>query len=180
MRVFRLLFCVAILASQGAVAQETDAVSGASPYTDNKPTAAEVHERVMQRLTEELGLSIEQQAVLADIVRDYGPRIATIMRNGVEIGWSIMDVAPKNPQYTVDTEAAAQAAATAAADWVRTVTEMRNAVYSILTQEQIGLVATTSGKTGFPGLRQSVDRLSDSIPRILGIWALFTRRARSR
>ena len=139
MKRFRLITCALILTTPPILAQETDAVSGASPYGD-KPTRAEVRERIMTRLNEELGLSIEQQAVLADILRDYAPRIAAITKDGIEVGWSIIDVAPKNPQYSVDTEAAAQAAAEAAAEWVRTVTEMRNAVYSILTQEQIGIL----------------------------------------
>lgn len=127
-----------LLTIQPAFAEETDAVSGASPYGAHDPASrAELRERLMTRLKEELALSIEQQAVLADILRDYGPRLAALMKQGVEIGWSVMDVAPKNPQYAIDTEATAQAAAEAAGQWVRTVAELRNAVYSILTQEQI-------------------------------------------
>ncbi len=132
------MLCTALLAAHPARAEDVDTVSGASTHAHGDPAArAETQERLMTRLKEELGLSIEQQAVLADILRDYGPRIAVIMKQGAQIGWSVMDVAPKNPQYAIDTEATAQAAAEAAGQWVRTMAELRNAVYSILTQEQI-------------------------------------------
>ena len=131
-----------VLAAHSSLAQETDAVSDTSPYAWHHDAAAraELRERLMTRLNEELELSIEQQAVMADILRDYGPRMAALMKRGVEIGWSVMDAAQENPQYAIDTEATAQAAAEAAAEWVRTVTEMRNAVFSILTQGQIATI----------------------------------------
>ncbi len=133
----RLILALLILVAQPLLAELEDGVGGTSSYAYGDATALE---RLLARLQEDLGLSIEQQAVLADILKDYGPRLKTITRQGIAVAWSLMDVAPKNPQYSSDTEAAAQAAAEAAAEWVRTVTEMRNAIYSILSPDQITLI----------------------------------------
>ena len=143
MNIFRLGLLLTALIAGSLAAADVDSVSGASPYAHGSPADRKAAaERLAARLTEELSLSIEQQAVLADIARDYGPQLAEITRDGLEVAWSVMDVARKNPQYGVDTEIAAQAAADAAARWVRTMAEMRNAVYSILTPQQIEQIET--------------------------------------
>ena len=132
----RILILTALSLYGGlAAAQETDVVTGASPVYP--PHVAGAHGDAMTRWNEELGLSIEQQAVIADIMRDYGPRIRELMKRGMETSWSIMEVAPHDPEYTIDTETASQAAAETAAELVRVVSEMRSAIHSIMTQEQI-------------------------------------------
>lgn len=114
-----------------AAAQEADMVTGASPVPPPHVT------EMMTRWQDELGLSIEQQAVIADIMRDYGPRMRELAKLGLAAGWSVMEVAPRDPEYTIDTDRASQAAAEAAAEFVRTASEMRSALYSVMTEEQI-------------------------------------------
>jgi Spy/CpxP family protein refolding chaperone len=130
------------LGGQVALAQEEDAVTGASPVwpTDGSGMhdfAAGAHGDRFAQWTEELGLSIEQQAVMADIVRDYAPRLGEQVKQGIEASWSVMEVAEDYPEYTTDTEAASQAAAEAAGEFVRIASEMRSAIYSVMTREQI-------------------------------------------
>ena len=135
-RLPRIVIVGAVWLNSGwAAAQDTDLVTGASPVYP--PHVASAHGDVMTRWNEELGLSIEQQAVIADIMRDYAPRIRELMERGSETVWSIMEVAPYDPEYTVDTERASQAAAETAAELVRVASEMRSALHSIMTQEQI-------------------------------------------
>jgi Spy/CpxP family protein refolding chaperone len=130
------------LGGQMALAQEEDAVTGASPVwpadgSGMHDFAAGAHGDRFTRWTEELGLSIEQQAVMADIVRDYAPRLGEQVKQGIEAAWSVMEVAEDYPEYTTDTEAASQAAAEAAGELVRIASEMRSAFYSVMTREQI-------------------------------------------
>ena len=68
---------------------------------------------------------------------DYGQRLQPLFERGAETAWSIMRVAPKDPDYSLDTERAAQAAAETAAEIVRQLSELRSAIYSIMTAEQI-------------------------------------------
>lgn len=138
----RTLLTVAVLGSilltfgslRPAAAQNTDAVSAASPYaTGASPEQA----AMLERWRTELGLSIEQQAIIGEIIADYGTRLQPLFLRGAETVWSILNVAPKDPDYTLDTEQAAQAAAETAAQIVRQVSQLRSAVHSVLTQEQI-------------------------------------------
>jgi Spy/CpxP family protein refolding chaperone len=140
MKTIVLLLLAAVLPVHPIPGLTDDA--GSPPYSaEHDPAArAAMREQLITRLVEELDLRIEQQAVLGDIARDYGQRLAVLAKQGAEIGWSVLDVSPKNPQFAVDTEIAAQAAAEAAAQWVRTMTEFRNAVFSVLTREQIDLL----------------------------------------
>lgn len=130
------------LGGQMAVAQEEDVVTAASPVwpadgSGMHDYAAGAHGDRFAQWAEELGLSIEQQAVMADIVRDYAPRIREQVKLGMEAAWSVMEIAEDYPEYTTDTEAASQTAAEAAAAFVRVASEMRSAFYSVMTREQI-------------------------------------------
>lgn len=115
-------------------AQTADAVSAASPYAAG---SSPEQSALLERWRTELGLSIEQQAIIGEIVADYGARLQPLFQRGAETVWSILNVAPKDPQYTLDTEQAAQAAAETAGQIVRQVSQLRSAVHSVLTQEQI-------------------------------------------
>jgi hypothetical protein len=117
-----------------ASAQTTDAVSAASPYAMG---ASPEQSAMLERWRTELGLSIEQQAIIGEIVADYGARLQPLFQRGAETVWSVLNVAPKDPEYTLDTEQAAQAAAETAAQIVRQVSQLRSAVHSVLTQAQI-------------------------------------------
>jgi Spy/CpxP family protein refolding chaperone len=130
----------AVLLAHPLTGLAQDAAEAAAHAHHDPASPAQMREQLLTRLVEELDLRIEQQAVLADIGRDYGQRLAALAKQGAEIGWSVLDVSPKNPQFAIDTEIAAQAAAEAAGQWVRTLTEFRNAVYSVLSREQIELL----------------------------------------
>jgi Spy/CpxP family protein refolding chaperone len=117
-----------------AVAEETtDTVSAASPYA----FADGQHAEEMARWRDALNLSPEQQAIMAEIVMDYGARLRPLFERGADTAWSIMNVAPKDPDYSIDTERAAQAAAETAAEIVRVISEFRSAMHSVMTAEQI-------------------------------------------
>jgi hypothetical protein len=131
-----ILVAGALCSGPAAATEGTDAdlVSSASPYAHSLPEAQAEQLRQWQA---ELNLSIEQQAVIGEILADYAARLRPLFQQGAETAWSIMNVAPRDPDYTVDTEAAAQAAAETAAQIVRTVSLMRNAIHSVMTVEQI-------------------------------------------
>jgi len=137
MKIFIPLVFAVLLSSQPALSVAAEGIEPGQMIHHDPAALADLREQLTARLVEDLDLRIEQQAVLADIAADFGPRIAALMNTGADIGWSVLDVAPKNPQYSIDTDIAAQAAAEAAAEWVRTLTEFRNAVYSILSAQQI-------------------------------------------
>ena len=122
-------------------AADTDTVSSASPYSApyaGWPGLADGEaEQEMARWRDELNLSPEQLAIMAEIIADYGARLHPLFERGAETAWSIMNVAPRDPDYTVDTERAAQAAAETAAAIVRQMSELRSAINSIMTAEQI-------------------------------------------
>lgn len=131
--------CVAVSV---ALAEETDTTSAASPYSgthggDLSALADGQHDELVARWRDQLNLSPEQQAVMAEILMDYGARLRPLFEQGANTVWSIMNVAPKDPDYSLDTERAAQAAAETAAEVVRVVSEMRSAINSIMTAEQI-------------------------------------------
>jgi hypothetical protein len=134
-----LLVATALFAQPLAGLAEDVGEPTASTHHDPAARAA-MRQQLLTRLVNELDLRIEQQAVLGDIARDYGQRLAALAKQGAEVGWSVLDVSPKNPQFSIDTEIAAQAAAEAAAQWVRTMAEFRNAVYSVLSPQQIELL----------------------------------------
>ncbi len=118
-----------------------DAVTGASPYAtghaDMSALAEGRHAEWVARWRDTLNLSPEQQAVMAEILMDYGARLRPLFERGADTVWSIMNVAPKDPDYSLDTERSAQAAAETAAEVVRVVSEMRSAINSIMTAEQV-------------------------------------------
>lgn len=124
---------VALLAGPAA-AEKTDMISGASPYA---MPGGEAHRAQYEAFVAEMQLSIEQQAIIGEILADYGARLEPLFRQGAETAWSIMEVAPRDPEYSVDTEAAAQSAAETAAAIVRTISQMRSALHSVMTEEQI-------------------------------------------
>jgi Spy/CpxP family protein refolding chaperone len=132
---------ILVFAASLALAAETDTVTGASPYgfsPGDWPGLADSEQAaLMAAWRDELQLSPEQQAVMAEIFMDYGSRLRPLFERGLATAWSIMNVAPKDPDYSLDTEQAAQAAAETAAEIVRTVSEMRSAVNSIMTAEQV-------------------------------------------
>ncbi len=135
-------FVFSLLVGSNTFAAPPDRISGASPYagSHSSPHAmapAGPNSEFFNKWRDELGLSVEQQGVIAEIFADYGQRLRPLLERGAETAWSIMNVAPINPEYTVDTEAAAQAAAETAADLVRIASEMRSAVHSVMTAEQI-------------------------------------------
>ena len=136
-----LIALVAFFICTPTSAQEVDAMSGASPWTGgHAEMSAEDKAKLEAQLAEwrdELALSPEQQAIMAEIVADYGSRLKPQFEVGAETAWSIMQVAPKDPDYSLDTERAAQAAAETAAEVVRVMSEMRSAIYSIMTTDQI-------------------------------------------
>jgi nitrogen regulatory protein PII-like uncharacterized protein len=125
---------VAVLLAGPVIAETTDMTSGASTYgmPDNEALRAQ-----FEAFQAELQLSIEQQAIIAEILADYGARLEPLFRQGAETAWSIMNVAPRDPEYSLDTETAAQSAAETAAGIVRTISEMRSAIHSVMTEEQI-------------------------------------------
>lgn len=140
MRGLKFVFLAGVLAGPAA-ADETDAVTAASPWATAHGafSAADKagHEARMAEWREALNLSPEQQAVMAEIFMDYGARLRPLFERGADTAYSIMKVAPKDPGYSLDTERAAQAAADTAADIVRVMSEMRSAINSIMTAEQI-------------------------------------------
>lgn len=134
--------CVSVFLLAGiASAEEADVVTSASPWSGTHGSLSEEDKALMEaRLAEwrdALALSPEQQAVMAEILADYGARLQPLFERGADTAWSIMKVAPKDPDYSLDTERAAQAAAETAAETVRVISEMRSAIYSIMTAEQI-------------------------------------------
>jgi len=142
----RFRYAAAVVAAFGlagglSLAAETDTVSGASPYSGSHADMAALAEGRQQEMLaqwrDQLNLSTEQQAIMAEIVMDYGTRLRPLFEHGANTVWSIMNVAPKDPDYSLDTERAAQAAAESAAEIVRQVSEMRSAINSIMTAEQI-------------------------------------------
>jgi len=132
---------VLLFAATLSPAAETDVVSGASPYGmppgDWSGFADGEAGQAMARWRDELNLSTEQLAIMAEIIADYGNRLRPLFADGAATAWSIMNVAPRDPDYTVDTERAAQAAAETAAAIVRQMSELRSAINSIMTTEQI-------------------------------------------
>ncbi len=138
-----LLYCAGLFfVGSNIFAAPPDRVSAASPYSGSHSSAQAItpggpNSEFFNKWRDELGLSVEQQGVIAEILADYGQRLRPLFQRGAETVWSIMNVAPINPEYTVDTEAAAQAAAETAADIVRIASEMRSAVHSVMTAEQI-------------------------------------------
>lgn len=124
----------ACLLGGSALAGTVDLTSGASPYA---LPDSEQYRAQFEAFQAELGLSIEQQAIIGEILADYGARLEPLFRQGADAAWSIMKVAPRDPDYSLDTEAAAQAAAQASAGIVRLISEMRSAVHSVMTEEQI-------------------------------------------
>lgn len=122
-------------------AEETDAITGASPWASGHSGFSDEDKAKLEAQLAEwrdaLGLSPEQQAVMAEIVADYGSRLRPLFERGADTAWSIMNVAPKDPDYSLDTEQAAQAAAETAAEIVRQMSELRSAIYSVMTAEQI-------------------------------------------
>ena len=141
MRLLLPAFLTLTLLGASLHAQDLDVVTGASEWTSGHPEiSAEDRAKLEAQLAEwrdALNLSTEQQAIMAEIVADYGTRLKPLFERGAEIAWSVMNVAPKDPDYSLDTEQAAQAAAETAAEIVRVMSEMRSAVYSIMTAEQI-------------------------------------------
>lgn len=129
-----LLAVAALLAGPVLAQSDTDFTSGASAYGLPESQAAR---EMFNQWQAELQLSIEQQAIIAEILADYGSRLEPLLRSAAETAWSIMSVAPRDPDYSVDTETAAQAAAQTAADMVRVISQMRSAVHSVLSSEQI-------------------------------------------
>lgn len=136
-----IVAAVAALGFSAAMPQdvEPDTVSAASPYAhaDMSALADGKHDEWVARWRDELNLSPEQQAIMAEILMDYGTRLRPLFERGANTVWSIMNVAPKDPDYSLDTEQAAQAAAETAAEVVRVVSEMRSAIHSIMTAEQM-------------------------------------------
>jgi len=125
---------LALLLAGPASAESPDLTSAASPYAMAGNEAFRAHFEALQA---EMQLSIEQQAIIGEILADYGARLEPLFRQGAETAWSIMNVAPRDPEYSVDTETAAQSAAETAAGIVRTISEMRSAIHSVMTAEQI-------------------------------------------
>jgi hypothetical protein len=125
---------LAVLLAGPASAETADLTSGASPYAMAGNDAFRAQFEAFQA---EMQLSIEQQAIIGEILADYGARLEPLFRQGAETAWSIMNVAPRDPEYSVDTETAAQSAAETAANIVRTISEMRSAIHSVMTVEQI-------------------------------------------
>ena len=125
---------LAMLLAGPATAETPDLTSGASPY--GMP-GSEAHRAQFEAFLAEMQLSIEQQAIIGEILADYGARLEPLFQQGAETAWSIMNVAPRDPEYSVDTETAAQSAAETAANIVRTISEMRSAIHSVMTEEQI-------------------------------------------
>ena len=132
----RLLTAIgaAVLMVGPVMAEPTDLTSAASPYA---MAGSEAHRAQFEAFQAEMQLSIEQQAIIGEILADYGARLEPLFRQGAETAWSIMNVAPRDPEYSLDTETAAQSAAETAANIVRTISQMRSAVHSVLTDEQI-------------------------------------------
>lgn len=134
---------LAMLPAGLSFAADTDAVSAASPRMAWPMDPAQwagaegPHAEAVARWRDELGLSVEQQAIMGEIVADYANRLRPLVRQGLETGWSIVNIAPMDPEYTTDTETAAQSAAQTAAGIVRLLSEMRSAVQSVMTPEQI-------------------------------------------
>jgi len=116
------------------LAEPTDLTSGASPYGMPGNEELRAHFEAFQA---EMQLSIEQQAIIGEIMADYGARLEPLLRQGAETAWSIMNVAPRDPEYSLDTETAAQSAAETSANIVRVISQMRSAVHSVLTEDQI-------------------------------------------
>lgn len=129
-----LLSVAALLAGPVVAQTDTDLTSGASAYAQ---PGSQAGREMFNQWQAELQLSIEQQAIIAEILADYGSRLEPLLRSAADTAWSIMNVAPRDPDYSVDTETAAQAAAQTAGAMVRVISEMRSAVHSVLTSEQI-------------------------------------------
>lgn len=150
---------LACLATGPALAQDTELVTGASPYADMAGLAEGKHAEAMAQWRDELGLSPEQQAVMGEIFMDYGTRLRPLFERGAATAWSIMNVAPKDPDYSLDTERAAQAAAETAAEIVRLLSEMRSAINSIMTAEQIATLERLIEER-----RQAIEQAKQQVP----------------
>jgi Spy/CpxP family protein refolding chaperone len=125
----------------GVCADETDAVSGASPATGHDYHAAwqskqgQPHE-MMTRWSDELGLSAQQTSDMQIITADYATRFRDLAQLGRETARDLLETPPDDAGYQQKTQNASALAASSAAELVTLLAEMRAKLYSVLTPEQ--------------------------------------------
>jgi Spy/CpxP family protein refolding chaperone len=128
-----------LFAGQTGFAQIPDALTGASPYShgDMQIGSGEgQHAGMIQKWTDELGLTAQQKSDIQIIVADYAPRFRDISRLGRVTARQLLETAPDDPAYFELTQEASALAASSAGELVTLLAEMRGKLYAILTPEQ--------------------------------------------
>ena len=147
--VFKSLSCLLLMAAASVLSAQTGDLSGAHPWAGQLPDGCkpEGHagyaagekpsrEAMMQKLTDEFGLTGQQQQDLQVLVADYAERLQQIANQMRTTSEQLANTEPDDPYYWPLAQNVSAQASSAAGETVILLSELRQKVYQVLTAEQ--------------------------------------------